>query len=633
MTQGKNHTRLRVAALGMVFLSLMSALAVRLWFLQVLAHADYADAAELNQVKLVPIAPTRGRILDRNGLELVRNRQSLTVSVRRDALKDRDGIVKRLMPVLGLSAEQIGERLDDRNVLPYAAVPVAEEVSEDVVVYIKEHQSEFPSVVTEGRTAREYLNGSMAAHLLGYVGEINPDQIQQARYKGYRAGALIGKGGIEAAYEQELHGKQGQLKLEVDASGRVIREKGRVEPVLGRDLITSIDSRVQALAEESLLLGITKARAIFDKESQKHYLATAGGVVVMDPGTGEIIAMASYPTFDPAAFTGGISRARFDALANDPANPLINRVTQAAFPPGSTFKTVTAAAALEDGIATRGGKYSCPASYRFRDRTFRNWKSTDSGVISVPQALIDSCDTVFYPWGAEFYKRFAAKQGEGLQAHARDFGFGRPTGIEIGDKSGRVPDSEWLRSIHKRSPKLFPNSVWLPGYTINMAIGQGDVLATPLQVANSYAVIANGGMLPVPHVGLKLMQDGIQVGSAPLTAPRKVTIASANIETIRRGLEGVPTLGTARGAFAGFPLDRVSVAGKTGTAELQTRPPKQPYSWFVAYAPSRDPKYLVVVMLEEGGHGGETAAPIARRVIEGLFGLQLSDIVPAARTD
>ncbi|MEO7804603.1 MAG: penicillin-binding protein 2 [Actinomycetota bacterium] len=627
------NIRIRLTALGMVFVSLMSALAVRLWFLQVLAYTDYANAAEFNQVKLVPIAPTRGRILDRNGVELVRNRPSLTVSVRRDALADRDIIIERLVPVLGLTAAQIADRIDDRNVLPYAAVPVAEEVSEDVVTYIKEHQSEFPGVVTEERTAREYPQGLMAAHLLGYVGEINPDQVKQDRYKGYRLGALVGKAGIEGAYEKDLHGKEGQLKLEVDSTSKVIREKGRSEPELGRDVVTSIDSRIQAVVEASLLLGLTKARTIFDKESQKNYLATAGGAVVMDPINGEIIAMASLPTFDPAMFTGGISRANFDALANDPANPLINRVTQAAFPPGSTFKIVTTAAALEDGIATRGGKYNCPASYRFRDRTFRNWKSTDSGVISVPQALIDSCDTVFYPWGAEFYKRFAAKRGEGLQAYARDFGFGHATGLEIGDKAGRVPDAEWLKTIHKRSPKLFPNTVWLPGYTINMSIGQGDVLATPLQVANSFAVIANGGTLPVPHVGLKLMLDGQDLGPLPSTPPRKVGVAQSNIETIRRGLEGVPTTGTARGAFLGFPFDRVSIAAKTGTAELQTRPPKQPYSWFAAYAPAKDPRYVVVIMLEEGGHGGETAAPIARRVIEALFDLPLSDIVPAARTD
>lgn len=633
MTQVPDRTRLRVAFLGIVFLSLFSALVLRLWFLQILTHETFAHAAELNQVRYVPIEPTRGNILDRNGEVLVTNRPSRVVSIRPDELRSKKVTIAKLSQVLGMTTQQIEARLADKNVSPYTAVPIKEDVPKETLFYIREHSDEFPGVIDETRPVRVYPKGTLASHLLGSVGEINADQLKKDAFREYQAGALIGRGGLEAAYESDLYGKPGTQKLEVNSAGKVTASLSRREPVKGHDLVTTIDARVQAIAEQSLSQGIEKVRTVIDKQSQKHYLAPAGGAVVMDPKTGEVIAMASYPTFDPSVFVGGISQQAFKALSDDPAHPLINRVTQAAFPPGSTFKAVTAAAALQDGIAARGGHYNCPASYRFRDRTFHNWKTSDSGTISVPQALIESCDTVFYQWGAEFYKRFAARQGEKLQDYARQFGFGSPTGIETGDKPGRVPDEAWLKEQHKLHPKLFPNTVWLPGFTINMSIGQGDVLTTPLQLASAYAAVANGGTIFKPHVGLRLAEDGKEVRKVPPITSRKVQVAQGNWDVIRQGLQGVPTVGTARGAFGGFPFDKVSVAAKTGTAELQTVPPQQPYAWFASYAPANDPKYVVIVMLEQGGHGGEGAAPIARRIIEGLFGLPLSDITPAARTD
>ncbi|MCA1840598.1 MAG: hypothetical protein LC723_09750 [Actinobacteria bacterium] len=467
---------------------------------------------------------------------------------------------------------------------------------------------------------------------MGYVGEVNADELKKPYYRDYRPGSLIGRGSIEAAYEHDLHGKDGKLKLEVDAAGKVRKQLGQQAPNLGKDLVTTLDLRIQTLAEESLQQGLQKARTIYDKTSGKNYAATAGGAVVLDPHNGEIIAMASSPTFDPSSFIGGISRADFDRLSKDPSNPLINRVTQAAFPPGSTFKVITASAALQGGVASANGRFACPASYRFADTTFRNWKSSDSGVLNLAQALIDSCDTVFYPWGAEFYRRFKRGQGEQLQDVARSFGLGQKTGIELDERAGRVPDEAWLREQNKRFPKAFPYSIWLPGYTINMSIGQGDVLTTPLQLASAYAAVANGGTVYRPHIGSKIT-DGAAVTSIGPKEIKKVPTSPSILAAIRSGLAGVPTVGTARGAFVGFPFDKVSVSAKTGTAELKTIPPQQPYAWFASYAPSQNPRYVVVVMLEQGGHGGETAAPIARRIIEGLFNLPLSNITPAAKTD
>lgn len=634
MTQPPDGIRLRITVLGAVVMALFSALILRLYSLQVLTHERYAEAAERNQIRIVPVEAARGRILDRNGEVLVDNRLSYVVSIRPDELTDRSGVIGRLAELLGVPASQIEERLADKTFLPYTPIPIFEDVPEDIQIFIREHQDLYRGVVTESRPIRTYERGTLAAHVLGYVGEINQEQLVEARYRGYRPGSIIGRSGIEYAYERDLHGQDGLVKLIVDSTGKVRDQLGGREPERGLDLTTTIDSRIQDLAEESLRLGIESAQTIFDKESQKKYLAPAGGVVVMDPRSGEVLAMASYPTFDPSVFIGGISRGEFQALATDPSNPLLNRATQSVSPPGSTFKTVTAAAALQEGIAQRNGKYNCPGSFRFADTTFRNWKTSDSGSMSVPQAIIDSCDTVFYGWGAEFYRKFRAKGGERLQDYARDFGFGARSGIEIPfESAGRVPDESWLKRVHLKHPDLFPYSTWLPGYTINMSIGQGDVLATPLQLANSYAAIGNSGTLYQPRLGLKLSRDGVQVKAVATKAIRQLTISPANIDTVRRGLEGVATTGTARGAFAGYPFGSVSIASKTGTSEIKTVPPKQPYAWFAAYAPAKSPQYVVAVMLEEGGHGGETAAPIARRIIEGIFGLPLSQITPAVRTD
>jgi len=631
---GADGTRLRIALLGAVFFSFTSILVLRLYFLQVLSHDDYAAAAKQNQVRVVSIQPARGNILDRNGEILVSRRPSRAVSIRPDEVIDRAGTISRLATLLGLETKVIEARLADKSVLPYTPIPVADDVSKDNLVYIKEHQDQFRGVVIETRPVRIYPKGQLAAHLLGYVGEVNAEQLAQPRYKGRRPASIIGRSGIEYAYEDDLYGKEGLVKLEVDSSGRVRKELGTRPPKVGHDVVTTIDSRIQTLVEESLAQGIESARGVYDKEFGKRYLAPGGGAVVLDPSTGEVIAMASLPTYDPSAFVGGISKAGFELLSQDTANPLLNRVTQARFPPGSAFKIVTAAAALQEGVAQPQGRYNCPGSFRFADTTFRNWKTTDSGVISVPQALIDSCDTVFYDWGAEFYRRFRKGGGERLQEYARAFGFGTTTGIEIPfETTGRVPDEGWLKEQNREHPRLFPYSTWLPGYTINMSIGQGDVLATPLQLADAYAAIANGGPIFKPHVGLKVMDDKRVVKTIQPKTIRNLQLNAENVAAIRQGLMGVASDGTAKGAFSGFPLGQIPIAAKTGTAQLQQIPPKQPYAWFVAYAPASGPKYVVAVMLEEAGHGGETAAPIARRIIEGLFGLPLSQITVAARTD
>jgi penicillin-binding protein 2 len=628
-------TRIRLAFLGAIFASLIATLGLRLYFLQVLGTAEFAAGAERNQIRLVPEEPARGQILDRNGEVLVTNGMSLVVSIRRQELSPEqiEQVATRLAPVVNLPIEEINKRLEDRTLAAFTPVPVAENVPEDAVVYIREHQDQFPGVETKTQPTRVYPQGKRASHLLGYLGEILPEQVDNERYSElkYRPGAIIGRSGIEYAYEKDLHGTEGLRKLEVDSSGEVRRVLGRVDPKKGLDLVTTIDARIQQITEESLAQGIEKARTIFDRESGKKYIAPAGGAVVMDPRSGEIIAMASFPDYDPGAFVGGITQAEYDTLDKDPAIPLLNRAIQAAYPPGSTFKTVTAAAALDTGVAKVNQRFDCPGSLRIADRTFRNWKTTHSGLLTFNQAMADSCDTVFYPWGLEFYRTFRSSKVEVLQDYARRFGFGEKSGVEIPfERAGRVPDEGWLKRVNKQLPEAFPYATWLPGYTINMSIGQGDVLATPLQLANSYAAIANGGTLHQPHLGLKLMEGNEEVKNLDNYGSRSVEVDPAHLQAIRTSLEAVTTVGTAASTFVNSPLNAIGVAGKTGTAEILR---KQPYAWFAAYAPARDPQYVVAVMLEEGGHGGETAAPIARRIFEGIFKLELSEVVPQAPVD
>jgi penicillin-binding protein 2 len=630
--QQQERSRFRVATLGLVILSLFSALVARLWFLQVLAGDEYKTAAQGQAVRLVPIEPSRGRILDRHGETLVRNRPSLVVSVRKDEVVDPDATLDRLSALLEMPREEIQKRLDDKRIPPYTAVPIKEDVPEESIVYLMEHRDLFPGVIGEMRPVRVYPHGALAAHILGYTGEITQEQLGREHYKGYKAGASVGRNGIEYAYERALHGVPGAVKLQVDASGAVRGAPlGRQEPVTGYDVVTTLDARVQQVVEDSLTKGIERARTIFHQESGKNYLAPAGGAVVIDPNNGEIIASASFPTFNPEAFVGGISQGEFDALADNPAIPLLDRVTQAAFPPGSTFKVVTAGAAMQEGIANAVDRYDCPPSYRFADTTFRNWRARHSGRITLSQAVIESCDTVFYDFAAKFWQRFRKDGVEVLQDYARKFGFGAKTGIEVPfEKAGRVADEEWLHEMNARYPKAFPYKIWLPGYTINMSIGQGDLLVTPLQLATAYGAIANGGTLWQPHVGMRI-QEGSRVVTVPSKETGRLPLGPEALGVIRRGLEGVVTPGgTAAGAFAGFPLDRFPIAAKTGTAEIN---PKQPFAWFAAYGPAPNPQYVVVVMVEEGGHGGEVAAPIARRIFDGLFNLPLSEIRPAAATD
>jgi penicillin-binding protein 2 len=615
-----DSTRLRMGVLGMVVLSLFAALYARLWYLQVVAAPESTRAVIINQVRVVPEEAARGRILDRQGRVIVDNRVSEAVTVNRVKFKGDVEEVTRLAALLNIPPAVLVNRINDQRFSPYKPVPVAEDVPESVVVYLGEHRDEFPGVEASQLTERAYPNGNLAAHLLGYVGEINQAELDDGRKpKGYRLGDSIGKSGVERSYEEFLRGEPGLTKLEVDSRGKVLQTLHSQPPQQGHDLQLTLDLDVQKLTEESLGQGIAAARATADKENKKNFVAPAGAAVVMDPRDGAVLAMASFPTFAPADFVNGIKPEVFRAL-NEPSShfPLTNRAIAGQYAPGSTFKLVTAVSGLADGLVQPVTTVNDTGSLKVGNRTFRNAGNRSYGRVNLAQALTVSSDVYFYQLGANFWYR-RGEVGDGIQRTARQFGLGAKTGVALdNEKVGRVPDPESRKRMHDRNPKAFPEGKWFAGDNVNLAIGQGEALVTPLQLANVYGSFANGGTVFAPRVAARVVeQDGATVRDLGPDVRGKVEMAPGLRGPIVAGLRGAVAdpKGTAHGAFAGF--SGFSVAGKTGTAQVFG---KQDTALFAAFGPVENPQYVVAVVMEESGFGGSVAAPVARRIFEGLAG-------------
>jgi penicillin-binding protein 2 len=617
-----------MTALAAVIAFMFAALVTRLWFLQVLASEQYRERAEGNYVRITPIPAPRGRILDRDGEPLVDNVDTNQILIHKDKVEDPDALLARLSELLDVPVGQLQERYDDPDFLPYQPVPVAENVPEKVIYYLEEHEDVYPAVDYTVVAERRQVRGNLAPHVLGYLGQISPDELEDPSFSDYLAGQLVGRGGVEQAYEEELRGEDGKKKEIVDAGGDVIAPLGTQEPVAGDDLLLAIDADIQELTQDTLEVAVADARGLVDEESGTYLHANGGAVVVMDPNTGHVLSMASYPSYDPRVFLGGLSEREYHQLAEIPsANfPLINRAISGLYPPGSTFKPFVAAAAVKAGYARPGQYFPCPPEFKVPGDTsgtvFHNWKDSDAGHISFAEALIQSCDTVFYPWGLQFWRERQAR-GDLFQKELRAWGFDQVTGIELpGEQEGRVPDARWKQDVNAAYPEFFPYPDWLPGDSINLAIGQGDLLVTPLQLAVAYSALANGGTLYRPQVALEVQdRDGKTVRAFEGEEVGHVNVPQPILTAISSALRGVVSAkdGTATSVFAGFPLSSHPVAGKTGTAEVAG---KQPYSWFAAFAPANDPQYVVVSVVEEGGHGSQVAAPIVRRVLEGLLDLE-----------
>lgn len=622
-----DSARFRLSIVGIVVISLFSALFARLWYLQVMDTGTLQALATENRVRTVYEAAPRGRILDRQGRPLVENRGYQAITVTRLEVADKPEVVVRLAALLGISPAELTKRIGDRRYSPYKPVPVAENVPEDTVVYLREHSQDFPGVSARAVAERTYPNGALAAHVLGYVGEINDKELVSRTGGTYRLGDDIGKSGVEQSFESDLRGVPGVTRLEVNATGNVLLPPlSMSRPTQGKDVQLTIDLDVQALAEDSLAKGLEAARGVFDKGTNKNFVAPAGAVVVLDPRDGALLAMASNPAFSPADFVNGIRPETFAGL-QDPAShyPLTNRALQGQYAPGSTFKLFTALAALRTGLLDPNTTFVDEGTYHLRscrgDRcVFRNAGGRAYGRVDLAQALTVSSDSFFYNIGANLWFGGGAN-ANAIQAAARDLGLGTRTGIALaGEMRGRIPDPASRKKAHDDYPKAFPNGHWYAGDNVNLAIGQGDTAVTPLQLANSYASFANGGTVLRPRVVARVLQpEGQPAREVPPEAVSKVPIDPTYRSAILRGLRSSISRpeGTGAGAFAGFPLDAFSVAGKTGTAQVVG---KQDTAVFVAFAPADAPQYVVAVVMEEAGFGGAVAAPVARRVMDGLAG-------------
>lgn len=633
MSTYRQELRSRFATLGILIVLVLMALLVRLWTMQVLNGESFAAQAENNRVREISLEAPRGRIYDRNGVPIVTNRSALAVSVD-PSHEDVRGLLARsrnkdtaddptrreleelfgeLSTMLAMTPAEVFERVSDVNQEALRPRVVALDAPEDVVAQLLERQTDFPWVRVEEIAVREYPFGSLAAHVLGYTGSISEEQFKSSdEYAGYELGDTVGKTGAERQFEGVLQGDKGWRRIEVNASGKPQGVVGEQAPRPGNDIRLTIDIELQRVVEEQLADAIAEARR------QGFTSAKAGAAVVLDVQTGEVLALASAPTYDPSAFLGGISSAEWQSLtAKESEYPLNDRAIMAAYPPASTFKVVTAAAAMQYGVAGENSTYYCTGRWTDMGEQWPKWcwKRTGHGTESLRGGLRDSCDTVFYEIGYEFYKR----KLEELQAESREFGLGTKTGIDLpGEVAGRVPDAAWKKEFNRNYPEY---QMWLPGDTVNMSIGQGDMLTSPLQMATVYAGLANGGTIMKPHVLREVLDSEGQVArTAQPEVLHDTRISDAALGVITRSLVDVTRIGTGKGAFAGFGA---AVAGKTGTAEVKG---KDDYAWFCAYAPANEPRYAVSIVVEQGGGGGAIAAPAARNILAQLLGEPLKTV-------
>lgn len=641
------RTSLRLTFLGALLVSVLVVLLARLWFVQIVAGERFASLAERGRVRTVMVEAPRGRILDRRGRVLVDNRQVHVIGVKLDEMDSRRAVVlDDLAALLGLTRAQLDRRIAAADTDAVRPAPIAFDVPERTALYVWEHQStRFPGVYADLVPRRTYPHGTLAAHVVGYTGEITAEQLAQDDYRDHEPGVQTGMAGVERTYDPLLRGRAGVRRYEMAATGDVVRQVSEGLPEPGADLQLTLDRDVQRLVEDALATGLRRARRLPDQEERGDgtFAAPAGAAVVLDPADGAVLAMASLPTFRPDDFVGGISTGRYANLVDpDRDAPLLNRVVQTAHPPGSVFKIVSTSAALRGGFATPRTTLPCPGVWRWAGtgQRFRNWTSVHMGDMSLADALTNSCDTVFYELARRMWTAEERRDGrrEHLSDEAARFGYGSELGVDLpGERAGVVPDRAWRRRYwqanHERScaqaerasaagtRRLLrelcgpQGAVWRGGDAVNLSIGQGDLLATPLQVAASVAAVANGGTVWRPHVGSAARRAGGAVDRMAASQVRRVDVGPATLRVLRRGLRGVTAPGgTAADAFAGVALP---VAGKTGTAESST----QPFAWFAGYAPADDPRYVVVTMLEQGGSGSRAAAPIARWIVDGLAAL------------
>ncbi len=584
----------RILLLSFVVGVIFAVLVLRLWHLQILNVDDYRSMSENNRLRFVPEAASRGAIMDRNGTVLVSNRPSFSLAVVPQEVKDRDGLLNQLVALLGLDRAELAERWEKgKGRARYYPVVLASNISRDQVEIVEENRLRLPGVEIEMKPVREYSGGILAAHLLGYIGEVSEDELSSKGYEEYNPGDYIGKNGIERSWEKDLHGNDGGRQLEVDARGRVLRTISESYPTVGNSVVLTIDANLQKQAE----------RAFGDQ---------AGAAVAMDVNSGEVLAFVSNPGFDPALFSGKLPADKWKEYLEDKRHPLENKALTGQYPPGSTFKIITALSGLEDGKIDEHTSVVCNGSYDLGTSTFNCWNRHGHGATSLKKALRESCDVYFYQLGEHLGV-------DAIAATARKFMLGAPLGIGLlHEKGGLIPTAEWKQ---KRFGKR-----WFHGETLPVAIGQGYVLMTPIQLASMIATVANEGSVYRPHLVKRIVDsDGKLLKEFKPELLGTTGISADKFRLVKQGLFAVVNEPGGTGAMA--RLYDVHVAGKTGSSQVvKLRDSKLSTPWqfrdhalFVAFAPYEKPEIAVAVVVEHGEHGGSAAAPIAGRILRAWF--------------
>jgi penicillin-binding protein 2 len=570
----------RLVVLNLLIGMLMSILVVRLWQLQVLQGGFYLRQSEENRIRDYTLAAPRGIIYDRKSRPLVSNRPSFTVAVLPLELRDPAVVVAQLASILGITPQEIKSRIDANRPRPFEPVRIKRDVGPAIVALIEENRLDLPGVIILAEPVRHYLQGKIAAHVLGYLGEIDPDDLAARRSEGYRPGDLIGKAGVERANETVLRGVDGRMRLEVDALGRPLRVLSRLPAVPGRAIALTIDLDVQQATYDALVAtGLP-----------------VGAAMAMDPRTGDILALVSLPSFDPNLFAIGISPTAWEAITADKRKPLLNRVLAATYEPGSVFKLVTATAALDHGIVGRQTMFDAPGYFQLGQWIFRDLKAW--GRIDFLTGFANSVNVVFYTLGYRL-------GGEELANYALLMGLGELTGIDLpGEGNGIIPSPSTKEQL--------VGEPWYPGDAVNMSIGQGAITVTPIQIVRMVGAIATGGQLVQPHVLLLTYDRDRTAHRVDPVLQRVVPYRASTLAVLREGMRAV----VERGSGAGARIDRLPIAGKTGSAE---NPRGVPHAWFVGYAPADAPRLVVVAFVEHGFRGGIAAAPVARTMLQTAF--------------
>jgi penicillin-binding protein 2 len=602
-TRDSEHDRFRfrLAVAAAVVLLAFAILVGRFFYLQVLQHDYYTTRAEDNRISLVPIVPNRGVIVDRNGTVLARNYSAFTLEITPSKVADLDATIEelgQLIEVLPKDRKRFRKLLEESKT--FESLPIRTRLSDVEVARFAANRYRFPGVEVKARLFRQYPLGAVASHALGYIGRINTHDLetienneQDANYKGTDH---IGKTGLEQRYEFQLHGQTGYEQVEVDAGGNAVRGLSRTAPVPGNNLTLTIDMKLQEITE----------KAFGDRR---------GALVAIEPSTGGILALVSTPTYDPNLFVDGIRTDDWDLLNNSPDKPMVNRALNGAYPPGSTFKPYMALAALELGKRTPSQTIFDPGFYNFGGHLFRDDKKGGHGSVDMYKSIVQSCDTYYYmlanDLGIDNIARFMGQ-----------FGLGSRTGVDIdGESEGVLPSQEWKKRRFRRPEQ----QKWYAGETISIGIGQGYNAYTPIQLAQAMATLANDGVMYRPHL-VRYVTDS-KTGVKTLIEPqplRTIPLKPQNIETIKKALVGVNKEGTGARAFAGAGYES---AGKTGTAQVFSLKGEQyraggmkkelrDHALFIAYAPADKPKIALVVLVENGGFGAQSAAPIARMVLD-----------------